>query len=238
MPEQQPEQPGSAGGGDLSGRGVLEGAFWLLEELRRVGEAGLTRLAADAGLPKATAHRLLDQLVALGAVQRRAGRYRIGPRLYYLGAGWEPAALLRTAAREPLRELAAVAPGASLGLSVQEAGRSTLVGGLRGELDGIRPWRAGTRLPPGCAADIVSATGTPGAPPPDRYTTGEWRRLVSTAADWGVALDYDRSGPWERPASGLRSTRLPERSSPPSSSRCSTVVGCRPSRRPCTGPPP
>lgn len=53
-----------------AGRGVLEGAFALLEELARGGETGLSRLAARAGLPKATAHRLLNQLVAVGAVQR------------------------------------------------------------------------------------------------------------------------------------------------------------------------
>ncbi len=60
------------------GRGVLEGAFLVLEELARLGEAGPAQVGAGAGLHKATAHRLLDQLVGLGAVQRRAGRYRMG----------------------------------------------------------------------------------------------------------------------------------------------------------------
>ncbi|HEX4702173.1 MAG TPA: helix-turn-helix domain-containing protein [Pseudonocardiaceae bacterium] len=69
------------------GRGVLEGAFSLLEVLARMGEAGLTRLATGAGLPKATTHRLLDQLVGLGIVQRRAGRYRMGPHMFHLGTG-------------------------------------------------------------------------------------------------------------------------------------------------------
>ncbi|MER6899719.1 helix-turn-helix domain-containing protein, partial [Amycolatopsis sp. NPDC000740] len=50
-----------------AGRGVLEGAFLLLEELARNGEAGPTQLAAATGLHKATAHRLLDQLVGVGA---------------------------------------------------------------------------------------------------------------------------------------------------------------------------
>lgn len=42
-----------------AGRGVLEGAFSLLEALAGVDEAGLSDLAVRAGLPKATAHRLL-----------------------------------------------------------------------------------------------------------------------------------------------------------------------------------
>ena len=67
------------------GRGVLEGAFALMEVLAQGDEVGLTRLAADAELPKATAHRLLGQLVALGAVQSVSGRYRLGPRTFRLG---------------------------------------------------------------------------------------------------------------------------------------------------------
>lgn len=53
------------------GRGVLEGAFIVLDALARVpAGAGLSALARDTGLSKATVHRLLEQLVNLGAVQR------------------------------------------------------------------------------------------------------------------------------------------------------------------------
>src|SRR5690242_1880486 len=53
----RPSHP--ADGVRRTGRGVLEGAFLILEELARVREAGLTEIAAHTGLPKATAHRLL-----------------------------------------------------------------------------------------------------------------------------------------------------------------------------------
>ncbi|MBB5958932.1 DNA-binding IclR family transcriptional regulator [Saccharothrix tamanrassetensis] len=174
---------------------MLEGAFALLEELARVEEAGLTRLAAGAGLPKATAHRLLDQLVTLGAVQRRAGRYRMGSRMFRLGQAWQPDTLLRVAARRPLRELATAFDNASVGVSMSEAGRSLLVAGLRGEVDQIRPWRAGLQLPPGCAADILTAATTLGMPPPECYSTKEWKKLTADARARGVAFDYD-SVPW------------------------------------------
>ncbi|WP_157110519.1 helix-turn-helix domain-containing protein, partial [Nocardia anaemiae] len=80
--------------GAIGGRGVLEGAFALLEVLAHGNAMGLTRLASAAGLPKATAYRLLNQLVAEGAVQRLGGRYRIGPRVFRLGQTWQPARLL------------------------------------------------------------------------------------------------------------------------------------------------
>ncbi|MYV72102.1 helix-turn-helix domain-containing protein, partial [Streptomyces sp. SID2131] len=50
---------------------MLEGAFALLDALRRNGdEAGVTELALACGVPKGTVHRLLDQLVGVGAVER------------------------------------------------------------------------------------------------------------------------------------------------------------------------
>lgn len=177
-------------GGD-TGRSVLDGAFRLLDELGRIGEAGPTRLAVATGLPKATAHRLLDQLTALGAVQRSAGRYRIGPRMFRIGTAWQPHSQLRSAAHRPLRELVTTFDSASVGLSVPEAQRSLLVGGLRGEVDQVRPWRAGVLLPPGCAADILTAAHVPGSPAPDCYSAKEWKQLTVKAADRGLSFDYD-----------------------------------------------
>lgn len=48
---------------------------------------GLTELARASGLPMATTHRLAAELVAWGALERRAdGRYQIGLRLWHTGA--------------------------------------------------------------------------------------------------------------------------------------------------------
>src|SRR5882757_7202056 len=79
---------GEAGRSSDGGRGVLDGAFRLLDTLCALGDAGLTALAAGSGLPKATAHRLLEQLVRQGAVERAEARYRIGPRLFQIGQSW------------------------------------------------------------------------------------------------------------------------------------------------------
>lgn len=120
--------PGGDGdrGRDRRGRAVVEGVFALLRALRdEGGEANLTTLARRSGLPVATAHRLLQQLVATGAVEVRGRRYAVGATLFEIGQGWEPLPGLRDAARRPLRDLARA--GASVALVVVRDGQVTVV---------------------------------------------------------------------------------------------------------------
>ncbi|MET8976566.1 helix-turn-helix domain-containing protein [Streptomyces sp. NPDC004539] len=151
---------------DGAGRGVLEGAFALLAAVERLEGAGLTRLAGESGLPKTTAHRLLEQLAALGAVERHAGGYRIGWRMCRLGQDWQPHPELRTAAAGPARRLAALT-GAAVGTAVLRGHRTLLVDWFPGEEESspvpadlsARPWYTaagkvcaaapGHRFPPG-----------------------------------------------------------------------------------------
>lgn len=94
--------------GVVPGRGVLEGAFVLLDALARSENGiGLSSLARAADLPKATTYRLVQQLVELGAVERHGRRYVVGRLLMRLGAGWRPDLELRQAAAEPVKALAA-----------------------------------------------------------------------------------------------------------------------------------
>ncbi|MEV7611851.1 helix-turn-helix domain-containing protein [Streptomyces sp. NPDC089799] len=179
------------------GRGVLEGAFALMEVLAHADELGLTRLAADAELPKATAHRLLGQLVALGAVQSSAGRYRLGPRTFRLGVGWHPARELRTAAARPLRELSSASGGLSLSLAVPEAGHTIVVGGLRGEVDEVFPLHPGVVLPPGSAAELVlTAHGAEAhgaeAHAPAGWSEAAWSEEAARIRERGLAFEYGR----------------------------------------------
>ncbi|MFD3546591.1 helix-turn-helix domain-containing protein [Streptomyces sp. NPDC058655] len=126
------------------GRGVLEGAFALLEALRRQGdEAGVTELALACGVPKATVHRLLDQLVALGAVERHGARYRLGAQLYRIGQAWQPHPGLRAAARLPLHRLRA-ATGASVVLTVLHEDLALTVSSVPGALEPVLPVRNGS----------------------------------------------------------------------------------------------
>jgi IclR family acetate operon transcriptional repressor len=89
------------------GRGVLDGAFSVLEALADAdGGLGLTALAGACGLAKTSAYRLAEQLVALGAVQRVDHRYFIGPRIGRIGQRWQPDPVLRQAAQAPVHTLA------------------------------------------------------------------------------------------------------------------------------------
>jgi IclR family transcriptional regulator, acetate operon repressor len=89
------------------GRGVLEGAFAVLEALADAdGGLGLTALAGASGLAKSSAYRLAGQLVTVGAVQRREHRYYIGARLGRIGQRWQPDPVLRREAQTPVHTLA------------------------------------------------------------------------------------------------------------------------------------
>jgi DNA-binding IclR family transcriptional regulator len=93
--------------GACAGRGVLDGAFAILEALAHTENGlGLTALAHASGLAKTSAHRLAQQLVDLGAVQRAEGHYYIGPRIARIGQRWQPDPVLRQAAQAPVHTLA------------------------------------------------------------------------------------------------------------------------------------
>ena len=98
-------------------------AFALLEAMAGAGLAGrgLADLAADAGLPKPTAHRILKTLVGLGYAERAAGCYRVGPVLALL-ANSGAADRLTAAADGPLRTLHR-ATRETVNLGVLRAGR-------------------------------------------------------------------------------------------------------------------
>ncbi|MEU9450360.1 helix-turn-helix domain-containing protein [Streptomyces sp. NPDC048277] len=175
---------------DGGGRSVLEGAFALLGAVERATEAGLTRLAAECGLPKTTAYRLLEQLVELGAVERSRGGYRMGPRIFRLGQGWQPYPGLRTAARAPARRLARLT-GATVGLNVLREGQTLILDQTSGDGSGT----AG-RLPDGVSWPWFTAAGkvlVAGAHP--RLPLGPlpvaWRREADVIRDRGVAFDRE-----------------------------------------------
>ncbi|WP_433337457.1 IclR family transcriptional regulator [Spirillospora sp. CA-294931] len=175
------------------GRGVLEGAFGLLEAVERSGSAGLTALAAASGLPKATAHRLLEQLVQLGALERAGAAYRIGPRLFQLGQEWQPHPGLRGAAREPMRGLA-TATGASVGITVLAQGRALIAGAVAGDLDAVVPLRPGSSFSWTTAAGKVLVAGSTAAAPLHSAPSG-WARQAAAIRDRGVAIDMEEVVP-------------------------------------------
>lgn len=167
-------------GEPATGRSVLDGAFAVLDVLSDGTAWGLTALASAADLPKATAHRLLDQLVGQGAVQRWSGRYQLGPRVFRLGQAWRPAQQLRAAAARTIGSLAAGIDRGGFSLSVLDRGEVMVITGIGREVDELVALRAGTMLPADTAAGRVLA---PGARAPEvAYDTESWLPLACVAA--------------------------------------------------------
>lgn len=169
------------------GRGVLEGAFALLEAVERAGPSRLTELAAETGLPKTTARRLLEQLVELGAVERSNGLFRMGSRMFRLGLGWQPLPGTLALARGPVRELSK-ATGATVGIFVLREGRTLTAGTVPGELDAVTPMRAGMTFPWTTAAGKILVAGAPDALPLDPPSRA-WAREAARIRETGFALD-------------------------------------------------
>ncbi|MEV5839338.1 helix-turn-helix domain-containing protein [Nocardia sp. NPDC052112] len=153
----------------------------------------MTQLATAAGLPKATAYRLLSQLVEEGAVQRRNGRYQIGPRVFRLGQTWQPARLLRAAAAQPLAQLTSATERGGFSLAVTDRGHAMLIGGIGREIDEIFPLRAGTLLPPGTAAEQILTMRGANPTPSEGFSPHEWNRRVTMTREKDLAYDTDMS---------------------------------------------
>lgn len=183
-PEALPAASGNAGG-----RSVLEGAFALLEAVERAVEAGPTRLAADCGLPKTTAYRLLEQLAELGAVERKGGSYRVGPRMFRLGRAWQPHPRLRSAARDPMLRLARLT-GTTVGLAVLWKGETLMVDWCPD--DALRPDPLQTRMtwPWFTAAGKVLVALTAPAPLLGPLPAS-WARDAAAIRERGAAFDRE-----------------------------------------------
>jgi DNA-binding IclR family transcriptional regulator len=110
-------------------------------------EQTLGSIVAATGLASATAYRMVAELVEWGALERPArGRYRIGTRLWQLGALAPVARDLRAAALPSLQDLAAVT-GQVVHLVVLEGDEALFVERLAGRTDVPVRSRVGGTLP-------------------------------------------------------------------------------------------
>ncbi|MBQ0852321.1 helix-turn-helix domain-containing protein [Streptomyces sp. BH-SS-21] len=178
-----PERTGTR----TAGRSVLEGAFELLTAMERTRGAGLTRLSSESGLPKATAHRLLEQLIGLGAVERSADGYRIGSRMFQLGNRWQPHPGLRATAAEPARRLAAVT-GAAVGIAVLRHDQTLVLDWASGETGAYTALRSRSAWPWYTAAGKVLAASPEYRFPPSSVPAS-WPREGRAIRESGVAVD-------------------------------------------------
>ena len=176
---------------DGAGRGVLDAGFQILEAISAAPEGcGLSQLSRSTGLAKATAYRLAEQLVALGAVQRVEQRYFVGARMAELGRHWQAAPMLRRAAQRPARVLAALTKS-TVAVCILDAGEMRLVSGLKGA-----EFYLGTTADPDLTyrtalAQVLFAGRADNTVPPPTYSAAEWQRVSIGIADAGmVSVDH------------------------------------------------
>ena len=129
-------------------RSVLGRALGVLESFSDASpELALADIVAATGLPPATAHRFVAELAEWGALERVGrGRYRIGMRLWRVGALAPHARNLREAALPPMQDLAA-ATGHVVHLVVLDGYRALFVERLAGQHDTTVRSRVGRDMP-------------------------------------------------------------------------------------------
>lgn len=114
---------GTEAGAAASAVQSVDRAVTILEILARRGEAGVSELAAELGVHKSTAFRLLAVLVARGLVEQPAERakYRLGFGMIRL-AGATSARLDLTGQSRPVSERLAAAVGETVNVAVADDG--------------------------------------------------------------------------------------------------------------------
>lgn len=127
-------------------RSVLGRAFDILECFSGSTEQSITALCAHTGLPPATVHRMLANLVEWGAVERAGrGRYRLGRRLWRLGNDVPSSRALKDTARPCLVDLHTMT-GEVAALASPDGERVVVADVIAGRT-ALRSWAAPRHLP-------------------------------------------------------------------------------------------
>lgn len=178
------------------GRGVLEGAFWVLEVLSGAPDGlGLSELSRKCGLPKATTFRLVEQLVGIGAVQRYERRYFVGSLLVRLGRSWKPYPRLRRISLQPIKTLAASSRSA-VAITVLDGDRIHVVTATLGAVGELPSMQPDSYLASRTAAGRVLLATQPDRDPPAAFSGLEWRRLRADLRTHGaVVFDHQDATP-------------------------------------------
>jgi DNA-binding IclR family transcriptional regulator len=139
----------------LSSVQSLNRALDLLEAFPRLGpEIGLTRIASELGLSKATAYRLLSTLEERGYVERSSDSrgYRLGLRAFELGSYYQSQLQVRQMALPYLREMVAQTGEAAF-LCVREGDQAVCVERVEGGMQvNVFALRVGGHQPLHCGA--------------------------------------------------------------------------------------
>lgn len=130
-----------------SKRSVLGRAFDILECFAGgQNEQSITALCAHTGLPPATVHRMLANLVEWGAIERAGrGRYRLGRRLWRLGNDVPSSRALKDTARPCLVDLHSMT--GEIAVLASADGDRVVVADVIAGRNAFRTWSAPRQMP-------------------------------------------------------------------------------------------
>lgn len=154
--------------GDSPVQSSASKALALLEAITRSAGTtfGVTEVAADIGVPKSTAHRLLKTLEDHGFVGRSGARYRVGGSFFELveAAQWSEFGELRAVSPRPLSWLFERADAIAVHIAVLSGSDVLYLDKLTRPAGTRLPSRVGGRFPASCTAlgKVMLAFG-PGA---------------------------------------------------------------------------
>lgn len=137
---------------ERNGTSVLERGFRLLRAFApRGGQLPLAELAKRAELPKTTAFRLANQLVALGALERHGDSYGLGMQLFEMGSIVPRQRRLRDAALPFMQDLYE-ATHETIHLGVVDGDEVLYIDKIAGRRGSRVDTQVGTRKPLYCTA--------------------------------------------------------------------------------------
>ncbi|POX42920.1 IclR family transcriptional regulator [Streptomyces sp. Ru73] len=186
---------------------VLGKAQLLLEAFESgTPQLTLTELSKRSGIPKASAHRLAQELVQWGLLERQGDSYQLGMQLFSLGQRVPASAMLRTVARPLLTDLFA-RTRATLHLAVLDGTHVFFLEKIAGAANIHTHSQVGGRLPASCTATgkvllalhpggpeavkRLPRTGLPSLTPRSVATVEKLEQQLAAVADRGYALEHD-----------------------------------------------
>lgn len=203
-------QPHSVHGGQESvteGGSVLGKVQLILEAFGLDDEAlGLAELTRRTGLAKASVHRLSQELVRCGFLERRHGKYRLGMRLFEIGQRVPRQRILRDLAR-PFMEDLSQATGQTIHLAVVDGLEVLYLDKVSGHAQVARPSRVAGRMPLHCTAtgkallafgprslfDEVVAAPLGRTTPRTTVAPGLLEQELQRARELGHAVEYEQA---------------------------------------------
>jgi DNA-binding IclR family transcriptional regulator len=126
---------------------VTARAFAILDMLRARSAIALSDVAAETGLPPATAHRYLSELTQIGVLEREdSGRYRLGLRIWQLGVASDWDRQFRSTAA-PFLDALARETGHAIALALLQGDRVICFDRRRGRSEDVILVHAGEDVP-------------------------------------------------------------------------------------------